>query len=888
MRRRSSRVLTGLLVACLGIGSLANGYQAKAVSSNRGYQDDVATYGFQVASHPGTKVYLNSELKGYVLDTWCYINSRWSHEWVTANGGVTSTDDCPVELKLGEDNHRNYVYPERITDLPEEFSVVIKEYYQGRQVKTFTEYSTEYDISKEYPSESFVSAWKKGEKICLGTYGPDSVSYIYEIYSPESMADNENISFELGDAQLTSQGKMYINDKNKYYIAEFPEVKREKVDVTSELVGWFDAPKEGKEYSIGDTISKGTKLYPHWKESVRMYDVKYIDIVQGANGKKLGERTVRREYGKEVFGEELGMNQDAGSYYIGYRCVGATKDVVKGPNTVVYRYFQPEEYDVNYVDIIKGGEKDGTILNSKIQKMEFGQMASGGALGTIDTVNAYYNGYQYAGCSEKKVSTGGTVVYRYFKPGSYRINFDGNGATAGNVKALTDCKYANHVVLPKNTFEKKVNISLKKNAEQVTGELSDLSVSQKFLGWSDKKNGAVKYKDGDTVSDIAKCGSEITLYAVWGEEKVKISTKVEKKGYTLCGFSENAAAKTGSFEYTVKNPMTLYAIWKMDTYTIQYDCGTYKIQFLDVIKTSYTYKQDVFLPNSSQMILPDGYAFVGWYLKGDTKQTIVSRITSEETGNKVFCPLLKKVPAASQNPSAGNTPSQGKNENQTPAPEAGNSQKPQPASSAKPQTTESTETVPGNTNGYQQNTLSDKETAVSLKTSSSYRKGTVFTKSNIKYQILSTGKKGGTLKVLKFAKNLKKLVIPSKIKLNGLTYTVTAIGNKAFYKCTKLTQITIPNTVKTLGKQAFASCSSLKSVKIGKNVHTIGKDAFYGCKKLVTVKLYSTKCKSIAKNAFNCKNSKCKIYVSKKMKKKYGKMIKASNKKVKYKILTLK
>ena len=222
MRRRSSRVLTGLLVACLGIGSLANGYQAKAVSTNRGYQDDVATYGFQVASHPGTKVYLNSELKGYVLDTWCYINSRWSHEWVTANGGVTSTDDCPVELKLGEDNHRNYVYPERITDLPEEFSVVIKEYYQGRQVKTFTEYSTEYDISKEYPSE--------------GKYDEDYYKMLDNLREADQKKEVERLK------ELEEQEENKLNLAQKYLNKELNAIEKQ-----------IDAQKEEKEAAGWET-----------------------------------------------------------------------------------------------------------------------------------------------------------------------------------------------------------------------------------------------------------------------------------------------------------------------------------------------------------------------------------------------------------------------------------------------------------------------------------------------------------------------------------------------------------------------------------------------------------------------------------------------------------
>lgn len=41
------------------------------------------------------------------------------------------------------------------------------------------------------------------------------------------------------------------------------------------------------------------------------------------------------------------------------------------------------------------------------------------------------------------------------------------------------------------------------------------------------------------------------------------------------------------------------------------------------------------------------------------------------------------------------------------------------------------------------------------------------------------------------------LIIPGSVEYNGTTYTVTRIGYYAFYNCTDLTSVTIPNTVTT-------------------------------------------------------------------------------------------
>ena len=52
---------------------------------------------------------------------------------------------------------------------------------------------------------------------------------------------------------------------------------------------------------------------------------------------------------------------------------------------------------------------------------------------------------------------------------------------------------------------------------------------------------------------------------------------------------------------------------------------------------------------------------------------------------------------------------------------------------------------------------------------------------------------------------------------------VTSIRQEAFYACTSLTSISIPNSVTTIGHLAFTGCSSLTSITIPKSVTDIGK-----------------------------------------------------------------
>lgn len=84
---------------------------------------------------------------------------------------------------------------------------------------------------------------------------------------------------------------------------------------------------------------------------------------------------------------------------------------------------------------------------------------------------------------------------------------------------------------------------------------------------------------------------------------------------------------------------------------------------------------------------------------------------------------------------------------------------------------------------------------------------------------------GGKVTITNYIGSASKLTIPSK--LNG--YPVTAIGDCAFYNCTSLTAVIVPDSVTTIGAEAFASCSKLAKITLGKKVKTIGYSAFSGC-----------------------------------------------------------
>ena len=79
------------------------------------------------------------------------------------------------------------------------------------------------------------------------------------------------------------------------------------------------------------------------------------------------------------------------------------------------------------------------------------------------------------------------------------------------------------------------------------------------------------------------------------------------------------------------------------------------------------------------------------------------------------------------------------------------------------------------------------------------------------------------------------IVIPSTITYNDITYTVTSIGEKAFYQAQEIDSVTMPNTITSIGEEAFSWCHSLKSIKLSESLTSIADGAFSACESLSSI-----------------------------------------------------
>lgn len=66
---------------------------------------------------------------------------------------------------------------------------------------------------------------------------------------------------------------------------------------------------------------------------------------------------------------------------------------------------------------------------------------------------------------------------------------------------------------------------------------------------------------------------------------------------------------------------------------------------------------------------------------------------------------------------------------------------------------------------------------------------------------------------------------------------LTAIGDSAFYYCSRLTSVVLPEAVTSIRRHAFRYCFYMTSIRLPENLESIGQQAFWQCERLTSIRI---------------------------------------------------
>ena len=415
------------------------------------------------------------------------------------------------------------------------------------------------------------------------------------------------------------------------------------------FIGWYtDETFNNKITQITNGSTGHINLYASWVAN--KYTIKYD--ANGGTGyisDSLHTYNQEKALNKNTFVRTgytfLGWSKDKNAKTATYTDMQSIYNLTSEPNKtfVFYAVWSANTYTIKYD--ANGGT--GYISDS---------LHTYDVLKSLNKNNFVRTGYTFLGWSKDKsdktatykdmenvsnlATENGSVVtlYAVWSANTYTIKYDGNGATSGQMENSTHV-YDILKNLNKNRYEK---------------------IGYTFLGWTKTKGSKqVDYTDETGVINLAtENGSVVTLYAVWSANTYTIkydgngstSGQMEnshltydvtfrltknsylRKGYTFLGWSKDKNATTPTYldetvivnlSTTPNDVVVLYAVWSINTYTINYYLNDEQDSAhpADKVTNPLTYTvEDYYVLNNPTRKY---YIFLGWYTEkvGGTKVT---------------------------------------------------------------------------------------------------------------------------------------------------------------------------------------------------------------------------------------------------------------------------
>ena len=460
---------------------------------------------------------------------------------------------------------------------------------------------------------------------------------------------------------------------------------------------------------------------------------------------------------------------------------------------------------------------------------------------------------EYADGAEYEMGTSSSyTLYAVWKARANGVVFIANGCsgTMADLTVTTDST----VTLTKNSFTR---------------------AGYTFKGWATTSNGEVVYADGAEYTMGAE--ASYTLYAVWEANKntlvfdanggsgtmdnltvatgntVTLTNGFTKPGYSFMGWATTADGEVvyaDGAEYTMgaEPSYTLYAVWKLDVYTITYE----KNGGTGEVKETFTiYDLPITLGELNDKT---NYLFNFWYKESDFSGEPVFEIT-ELSNITLYAEYVECTDGLVLSERDGEYTVTGYTGSDTRV------------------------VIPKAYKGKRVTSIGDYAfnycrsiTSVAVPNGVTtignwaFTGCTALTSIELPNSVTSIGKYAfeGCASVtsieipnsvasigdyaFNYCTSLASVVIQNGVAAIGnwafrgcialtgveIPNSVTAIGANAFFGCTSLTSVVLPNRVTTIGEGLFSGCTALKSIEIPSSVTSIGEKAFYNCTDLAS------------------------------------------------------
>ena len=118
--------------------------------------------------------------------------------------------------------------------------------------------------------------------------------------------------------------------------------------------------------------------------------------------------------------------------------------------------------------------------------------------------------------------------------------------------------------------------------------------------------------------------------------------------------------------------------------------------------------------------------------------------------------------------------------------------------------------------------------------------GDTFMQSGIYYRVTGAKTVEVTYKNGDYNSYRGRVEVPPTVTYGDVTYTVTAIGERAFYESSSLTSVVLPNTIKEFKQEAFHVCNALEEINLPEGLTKMGTYSFGGYPKLSSLVIPST------------------------------------------------